>query len=110
MAIKLKPDHAEAYNYRGIAHREIDEFYEAIEDFTMVIKLKPDHAEAYAARGKEWLYRHEWDKAKADFIAARNLGVDGVAFFHRMYEDVEDFESDYDVQVSKDLAEILTRR
>lgn len=81
----------------------------AVEDFTEAIRLNPDYADAYRARAQEWLYLHEWDKAKADFTAARNLGVDIVAFFHRMYEDVEDFESDYNVQIPKDLAELLTR-
>ena len=82
----------------------------AVEDFTEAIRLKPDYADAYRARGQEWLYLHEWDKAEADFTAARNLGVDIVAFFHSMYEDVEDFESDYNVQIPKDLAELLTRQ
>ena len=55
------------------------------------------------------MHLSQWDKAKEDFTAAKNLGVDIVAFFHGMYEDVEGFESEYDVQIPKDLAEMLTR-
>ena len=107
--IEINPRLAEAYYGRGIAYREKHDFDTAIKDFTTTIELEPDSAAAYFIRGIAWMHLSQWDKAEADFTAARNLGVDIVAFFHNMYEDVEDFESDYNVQIPKDLAELLTR-
>jgi tetratricopeptide (TPR) repeat protein len=50
-AIKLKPDYAEAYYYRGYA-REIKQDYNgAIEDYDQAIKYKPDYGLAYKGRG-----------------------------------------------------------
>ena len=108
-AIELNPNLADAYCIRGIIYFVNGEVDRTIEDCTTAIELNPNYTAAYQYRGFAWLHLGEWDKAKADFIAARNLGVDIVAFFHGMYEEVEDFESDYDVQVPPDLAEMLTR-
>ncbi|RKU36680.1 hypothetical protein C6495_03085 [Candidatus Poribacteria bacterium] len=110
MVIELDPTWVGAYHGRGMAYFMIGEFKHAINNYSKAIKLKPDNAESYWNRGEAWMPMSEWDKAKEDFTAARNLGVDLVAFFHRMYEDVEDFESKYNVQIPKDLAELLTRQ
>ena len=47
MAIKLKPDYADAHNNLGIALLSIKKNEEAIPHFKMAIKIKPDFAEAY---------------------------------------------------------------
>ena len=107
--IELKPDYAIAYNNRGVAHSEKAEFDNAIQNLDKAIEINPDFAKAYSNRGEAWMHLREWDKAKADFIAARNLGVDIVALFHGMYEEVEDFESEYGVTVPPDLTAMLTR-
>lgn len=109
IVIELDPTWVGAYSYRGMAYFMIGEFKHAIKDYSKAIELKPDDAKSYWPRGVIWLSLKAWDKAKADFTEARNLGVDIVAFFHGMYEDVVDFESEYDVQIPKDLAEMLTR-
>lgn len=50
-AIKLKPDYAEAYCYRGMARYNLKDSKGAIQDFTKAIQLKPDFGFAYENRG-----------------------------------------------------------
>jgi tetratricopeptide (TPR) repeat protein len=47
-AIKIKPDHAEAYNNMGNALKEKGELDAAIDSYKQAIKIKPDYAEAYS--------------------------------------------------------------
>ena len=53
-AIELKPDYAEAYNNRGVAHGNKGNFDRAIEDFNIAMQLKPDYADAYNNRGEAY--------------------------------------------------------
>jgi ubiquinone/menaquinone biosynthesis C-methylase UbiE len=50
-AIKIKPDHAEAYFNMGNTLLEKGELEAAIESYKQAIKIKPDHAEAYNNMG-----------------------------------------------------------
>ncbi len=63
-AIRLKPDHAEAYNQRGLVNRRLEKYAEAIEDYTAAIQIIPDLRDAYVNRGTA--YEKQGDKAKAD--------------------------------------------
>ena len=72
VAIRLKPDYAEAYCKRGDAKNGLRRHEEAIADFDEAIHLKPDYAEAYCKRGG--LRRHE--EAIADFDKAIRLKPD----------------------------------
>ena len=47
MAIKIKPDFAEAYSNLGIALVAEGKNEEAISHYKMAIKIKPDYADAY---------------------------------------------------------------
>ncbi len=49
-AIKLKPDEASFYNYRGLAKSKTDDYKGEIQDYTEAIKLKPDGG-LYSLRG-----------------------------------------------------------
>ena len=51
MAIRLKPDFAEAYNNRGVAKGNLGQYFAAISDYDIAIRLKPDDATAYCNRG-----------------------------------------------------------
>ncbi|WP_088329143.1 lipoprotein NlpI [Lacimicrobium sp. SS2-24] len=51
MALKLKPDMAEAYNYLGIQHTQNREFIRAYESFDATLEIDPDHDYAYLNRG-----------------------------------------------------------
>ena len=49
--IALKPDHAEAYNNRGIVLFELGRLDEALASYARAIALKPNYAEAHSNRG-----------------------------------------------------------
>jgi len=49
-AIRLAPDHAEAWLNRGLAKGSLGQYEEAIADFDEAIRLAPDHAEAWLGR------------------------------------------------------------
>lgn len=50
-AIKLNPNHADAYNDRGLARLALGDNQGAIADYTQAIKINPRHAEIYNNRG-----------------------------------------------------------
>ena len=50
-AIDLKPDHADAYNNRGVAYQDKGEFDLAIQDFNRAIEFEPDYAIVHYNRG-----------------------------------------------------------
>ena len=50
-AIELDPKNAEAYNNRGAAYNDSDQFDKAISDCSKAIELNPKLAEAYCNRG-----------------------------------------------------------
>ena len=52
-AIELSPS-APAYNHRGIAHYDLDQWDAAIKDYTSAIRLEPKDGEAYNNRA--WTY------------------------------------------------------
>ncbi|KJV52236.1 TPR repeat-containing protein 08 [Orientia tsutsugamushi] len=64
IAIKYKPDSAEAYINKGVALNELGQYQEAIENFDIAIKYKPDLAEAYIRllskleNDVEWCYKN----------------------------------------------------
>ena len=70
IAIRLKPDAANAYYNRGLAKSNLGQYFAAIADYIQTIKLKPDLVEAYVNRGaaKAELGQHfaaisDYDKA-----------------------------------------------
>ena len=75
-AIRLKPDHAGAYNNRGNTKSKLGQHFAAIADYDSAIRLKPDHADAYFNRGvaKGKLGQHF--AAIADYDSAIRLKPD----------------------------------
>ena len=53
------------------------------------------------------LHIEEWDSAKLDLTFARNLRVDIITEFHKIYESLEDFEQKNNVQLPEDIAAML---
>ncbi|HEX8600728.1 MAG TPA: tetratricopeptide repeat protein [Chloroflexia bacterium] len=66
-AIRLKPDYADAYKYRGLAYRFQEKYSPAIADFTRAIELVPSDGTAYMERGTTHLYSGNYDSAITDF-------------------------------------------
>ena len=108
-ALKLHPEFTEVYVKRALAYFRMDKFESALQDYDKVLELKPKFVEVYAARGIVWLHLKEWENAKLDLTFARNLRIDIVAEFHKIYESVADFEQKNDVQLPEDIATMLKR-
>ena len=110
-AIELNPNDANAYCNRGLVYclKGKDGYERAIENYTTAIGLKPELAEAYYNRGELWLRLREWEKAKADLITAKNLGLDIVAAFRNDYKNVSSFERANRVKLPEDIA-VLVRK
>jgi len=74
MAIRLRPDYAEAYNDRGHAyHWKGGNAHQAIADFTRAIELRPDYPTAYNNRGVVYLAGGDAARGIADFDRALEL-------------------------------------
>ena len=60
-AIKIKPDHEEAWYNKGVSLGELKKHEEAIKSYDQAIKIKPDFADAWNNRGFELsqLGKHE---------------------------------------------------
>jgi tetratricopeptide (TPR) repeat protein len=72
-AIRLKPDHADAYYNRGVASHSQGNLDGAIKDYTEAIRLKPDYADAYWGRGSSWFSKEDYYSA-ADYQKYFDLG------------------------------------
>ena len=84
------------------------EYKKSVEHYDNVIKLDPEFETAYSNRGEALLHLNEMEKAKADLITAKEMGVNIVASFRNDYESVEEFEQKNNVKLPVDIAEILT--
>ena len=104
----MNSQHADAYYNRGNAYALKGEFDAAIYDYTKAIEVNPQDANAYLNRGVVWLPLREWEKAKADLNAAKNMGVDIVTLFHGNYGSVEDLEQSIGTQLPADIVALLT--
>ena len=107
--IELNPEHINAYNNRGTAYNRKGELDAAIQDYGRAIELNPEYADAYYNRGAAWLHLSEWEKTRADLNTAKELGINIVAWFHKPYESVADFEAQHGVKVPEDIAALLSR-
>jgi tetratricopeptide (TPR) repeat protein len=83
MAIILKPDYAEAYDYRGTAYANFGQYQRAIQDYNLAIRLKPDYVEAYFDRGTTYGKNlGQYQRAIEDFNEAIRLRPDNAEFYN----------------------------
>ncbi|MFM2377090.1 MAG: hypothetical protein RLZZ165_2187 [Bacteroidota bacterium] len=83
-AIDLRPDYAEAYCNRSLAHHGLQQYDLAVDDSTKAIQLKPDFAEAFYNRGSIYQNLKRYDLALEDFTKAILLKPDfAVAYCNR---------------------------
>ncbi|MDP3310931.1 MAG: tetratricopeptide repeat protein, partial [Polaromonas sp.] len=75
-ALALQPDHAQAYNNRGAALRDLQQYQAALDSYERAIALKPDYADAYNNLGVALgdLGRHP--EARASYERACDLQPD----------------------------------
>ena len=81
-AIRVKPDFASAYAYRGYIYSELDRHQSAIEDYGEAIRLKPDFAAAYNNRGFTYSRQKQYGLAIRDYDEAIRLKRDFAAPHH----------------------------
>ena len=67
MAIKLNPEDAYAYLFRGIAYAALKDYDKAIENYSKAIELNPEYAYAYCFRGHAYVDLKDYDKAIEDY-------------------------------------------
>lgn len=75
-AIRLNPEFADAYYFRGIAYFDFGQFKRAIQDLDEVIRLVPNHAWAYCDRGLAYQMLDKKAEAIADFEKCLTLTND----------------------------------
>ena len=95
---------------RCFDYDEKNDIENAIKDHRTAIQLKPDLTAAYATLGIIRLLQQKWSEAKIDLTVANDSGVDIIAIYNLFYDDIEDFEKQNNVQLSKDLAVMLNKQ
>jgi tetratricopeptide (TPR) repeat protein len=85
-AIRLAPDHWEAYYNRGLCKHDRNDFDGAVADFNRVIELQPAYAAGYRSRGYSKHAKNDLDDAIADYTKAIALDPTGSdAYCNRGY-------------------------
>jgi tetratricopeptide (TPR) repeat protein len=69
----MKPDLAEAYNYRGYAYNAKGGHERAIADYDKAIQLNPDYADAHYNRGNAYAAKGDRDSAISDLEKTLDL-------------------------------------
>jgi len=71
--IRLKPNDAFAYFFRGLAYRNLKEYEKAIANYNQAIRFDPNYANSYYNRGLAYLNQGNIQAALNDFQKAANL-------------------------------------
>ncbi len=83
-AIKLNPQYAEAYRYRGSVYRKLEKYQQAIADFDLAIQINPQYSEAYNSRGGAYAINKKYRRAIEDFdLAIKYNDQNAEAYFNR---------------------------
>jgi tetratricopeptide (TPR) repeat protein len=72
-AIRLDPDNAKAYSFRGTAYLCKNDYDKAIADYNRAIQLDQNYAGAYSNRGNVYGIKGEYSRAISDFEVALRL-------------------------------------
>ncbi len=84
-AISINPSLAEAFNAKGVVHRERGDVNMAIDDFSKAIQLNRNFADAYFNRGELYLKLGRNDAALSDIkIAAKAGNKRAIEYLNRL--------------------------
>jgi Tfp pilus assembly protein PilF len=72
-AIRLDPEWADAYLFRGTVYAKKDDLDRAVADYTEAIRLNPKDAGAYNRRARAYERKGKSVKAAADYSKAEQL-------------------------------------
>lgn len=81
IALSMRPNHAPAFEYRGLMYLDRQQFNEAFADANELIRLKPNYRIGYDIRATCYFKRNEPAKALADYDKCISLKPDD----HRSY-------------------------
>ncbi|MCB0728725.1 MAG: tetratricopeptide repeat protein [Ignavibacteria bacterium] len=65
--IKIAPNDANGFKYRGLCYQGKKDYQRAIEDFSSVIRMAPTTAEGYINRGNTYIMMNNMSSAERDF-------------------------------------------
>jgi tetratricopeptide (TPR) repeat protein len=82
-AIRLNPNDAIVYLYRGYVYYHKGDYDRAIADYTEAIRLDPNDAIVYLYRGYAYNLKGDYDRAIADFTEAIRLDPNAIAYTAR---------------------------
>ncbi|MBS0262017.1 MAG: tetratricopeptide repeat protein [Planctomycetes bacterium] len=94
-AIRLNPEQADGYYYRGGIFFSRSEWKKAFDDFSDAIRLDPEHSRALFARATIHSRRQNYDWALADLAEALRLQPENAFFLNNrafVYRQLHDYE------------------
>ncbi len=74
-AIEKFEKHALAYERRGYVNYKLNNFKDALYDFSKSIDLNPNNAEPYYGRGRVKMVKNDWEAAALDFDFATKMSI-----------------------------------
>ena len=81
-AVRLKPDHAEAWYHLGLGHVQLSQRSEAMTAFRKALRYRPDHARAWISLGVAYAQLEQYgDVAEAFREAVRHRPTDASAWY-----------------------------
>ena len=83
-AIEKDPDNWSAWDRRGVAHHQLEEWEKALTDFSKAIELNPNAWQTLVNRAGTYSHLHHWDKAVADYRKAIDLGQTGYRVWYEL--------------------------
>ncbi len=106
-AISLDPAYAVAYYNRGIAYAEVEQYEQAIADYTQAIRLDPSNPTLFFLRGLAYHHLEQYEAAFTDYTQTLTPApAYGPAYYHRglvslwlqrVTQAVKDFQRSYEL-------------
>ncbi|HEY9808625.1 MAG TPA: tetratricopeptide repeat protein [Halomicronema sp.] len=83
-SLKIEPNNAETYYFRGLAFDLLEENDKAIEDYSSAIRISPENSSAYNNRGTVYAELKNYPKAIEDYNQALQLDAENAnAYYNR---------------------------
>lgn len=73
-AVKLDPNNADAWYYRGNTHYNLFEVEKALADYDKALEINPEHLDALTNRGNARVYSGDFEGGCKDWRKAKSLG------------------------------------
>jgi len=80
--LRLEPENADAYRYRGYGYKGLQKDDEALDDFTRAVQVDPYNERAYRARGDYYLNHNQPGEARDDYSRLVQLDPSNSYYFY----------------------------